>query len=71
MLLEGVPLGGASGDSSFGARASHCGGFSCCRAQALGTQTSVAAVCWLSCSVASFSVVLNLLVLNLKMFKLW
>ena len=24
-----------------GARASHCGGFSCCRARALGTQASV------------------------------
>ena len=56
---------------SCGAWASHCGGFSCCRAQALGTQTSVVAVCWLSCSVASCSIVLNLLVLNLKMFKLW
>ena len=28
---------------SWDARASHCGGFSCCRAQALGTQASVAA----------------------------
>ena len=25
-----------------GARASHCGGFSCCRAQALGARASVA-----------------------------
>ena len=25
-----------------GVRASHCGGFSCCRARALGTQASVA-----------------------------
>ena len=28
--------------------ASHCGGFSCCRAQALGTQASVVVVCELS-----------------------
>ena len=25
----------------YGAQASHCGGFSCCRAQALGTRASV------------------------------
>ena len=31
-----------------GAQASHCGGFSCCRAWALGTRTSVAVACWLS-----------------------
>ena len=30
------------------ARASHCGGFSCCRAQALGTRASVAVPCGLS-----------------------
>ena len=29
--------------SSGGVWASHCGGFSCCEAQALGTQASVAA----------------------------
>ena len=33
-----------------GARASHCGGFSSCRAQALGTQASVVVACGLSCS---------------------
>ena len=33
--------------SSCGAQASHCGGFSGCRAGALGTQASVAAVHWL------------------------
>ena len=31
-----------------GARASHCGGFSCCGAQALGAQASVVAACGLS-----------------------
>ena len=31
---------------------SHCGGFSCCRARALGTQASVVVVHRLSCSVA-------------------
>ena len=30
------------------ARASHCGGFSCCRAQALGTRASVVVACVLS-----------------------
>ena len=30
------------------ARASHCGGFSCCRAQPLGVQASVAVACGLS-----------------------
>lgn len=29
-----------------GARAFHCGGFFCCEAQAVGTQTSVAVACW-------------------------
>ena len=38
--------------SSCGARASHCGGFSCCRARALGTRTSVVVVRGLSCSEA-------------------
>ena len=28
-----------------GARASHCGGFSCCRAQALGARASVVVAC--------------------------
>ena len=31
-----------------GARASHCGGFSCCGAWALGTRASVVVVCGLS-----------------------
>ena len=35
-----------------GARASHCGGFSCCGAQALGTRASVVAAHRLSCSAA-------------------
>ena len=30
------------------AQASHCSGFSCCGAQALGTRASVVAACWLS-----------------------
>ena len=33
-----------------GGWASHCGGFSCCRAQALGRQASVAVAYGLSCS---------------------
>ena len=36
------------GYSSLGFMASHCGGFSCCGTQALGTQASVAAACGLS-----------------------
>ena len=35
-----------------GARASHCGGFACCRAQALGAQASEVVVHGLSCSAA-------------------
>ena len=31
-----------------GARASHCGGFSCCGARAPGTEASVAVACGLS-----------------------
>ena len=46
--------------SSMGAQASHCGGFSCCEARALGAQASVVAAPGLStgashglsCSVA-------------------
>ena len=34
--------------SRFGVRASHCGGFSCCRARTLGTWASVAGACGLS-----------------------
>ena len=33
---------------SCGARASHCGGFSCCGARALGVQASVVVACELS-----------------------
>ena len=35
-----------------GAQASHCGGFSCCGARALGTQASVVVAHGLSCSAA-------------------
>ena len=38
----------ALASSSCGVRASHCGGFSCCRAQALGTRASVVVACGLS-----------------------
>ena len=38
--------------SSFGARASHCGGLSCSRAQALGCVGLVAVARGVSCSVA-------------------
>ena len=38
--------------SSRGAWASHCNGFSCCGAQALGTQASEVTVYGLSCSIA-------------------
>ena len=34
--------------SSFGEQPSHCGGFSCCRAQVLGAQASAAVACGLS-----------------------
>ena len=34
----------SGGHSSHGAQASHCGGFSCCGARALGVQASVAVV---------------------------
>ena len=44
ITLFRIPLVAASGGySSSGVRASHCGAFSCCRAQALGTWASVAA----------------------------
>ena len=38
--------------SSCSARASHCGGFSCCEAQALGAQASVVVAHRVSCSMA-------------------
>ena len=41
-VAHGLSLVVASGDYSWcGARASHCGGFSCCGARALGTWASV------------------------------
>ena len=43
-----LQLRGVGATLRCGARASHCGSFSCCRAQALGTQPSVVAVCGLS-----------------------
>ena len=40
--MRGLSLVAASGATlRCGARASHCGGFSCCRAQALGARASV------------------------------
>ena len=50
LLRAGFSLVAASGGYTprCGARASHCGGFSCCRARALGTQASVVAVRGLS-----------------------
>ena len=46
------PVAASEGYSSCGARASHCGGFSCCRAQALGAWASaVAALKLRSCGV--------------------
>ena len=47
------PLVVASGGySSCGVRASHCSGFSCCRARALGMQASVVVAHGLSCPEA-------------------
>ena len=43
-----VQLRGAGATLGCGVQAFHCGGFSCCGAQALGTQTSVVVVCGLS-----------------------
>ena len=49
VAARGLSLVEASGATlRCGARASHCSGFSCCRAQALGTQASVVAACGLS-----------------------
>ena len=45
VAASGLSLTASSRDhSQFGAGASHCGGFSCCRAQGLSTQTSVIVV---------------------------
>ena len=50
VALRGLSLVVVSGGSSrSGARASHCGGFSWCRAQALGLWAVVAAAHGLSC----------------------
>ena len=53
VAAQGLSLVVASGSTlPCGAHASHCSGFSCCGAQALGTRTSVAAVLGLgSCSL--------------------
>ena len=57
--MRGLSLVVASGVFSllrstlrYGARASHCSGFSCCGARALGAQASVVVARGLSCSVA-------------------
>ena len=50
MLLRRLSLVAEDGgDSSCDARASHCGGFSCCKAQALGTWVSVVVARGLCC----------------------
>ena len=41
MRVVFLQLGRAGATLRCGARASHCGGFSCCRARALGAQASV------------------------------
>ena len=41
LLRAGFSLVGERGATLCGARASHCGGFSCCRARALGARASV------------------------------
>ena len=49
LLRAGFPLVAVSGSySSLGVWASHCGGFSCCRAWALGVRASVVVACGLS-----------------------
>ena len=51
-LLRELSLVAASGDySSCDVQASHYGGFSCCRAQVIGTQASVVVTHGLSCPV--------------------
>ena len=53
VAAHGLSLVVASGGySSSGAWASHCSGFSCCRARALGTRASVVVAHGLSCSAA-------------------
>ena len=49
VAVRGLSLVAASGATlRCSAWASHCGGFSCCRAQALGTQASVVVACGIS-----------------------
>ena len=49
VAARGLSLVAASGATlCCGARASHCGGFSCCGAQAVGARASVVVVCGLS-----------------------
>ena len=50
LLSNGLRRAGAT--LRCGAQASHCGGFSCCRARALGARASVVVECGLSCSAA-------------------
>ena len=45
-------VGGWGATLGCGAQASHCGGFSCCGAQALGVRASVVVAHGLSCSTA-------------------
>ena len=53
LLRAGFSLVAASGGTlGCGARASHCGGFSCCGSRALGAWASVAVARGLSCSAA-------------------
>ena len=47
VAAHGISLVAASG-GYFSARAAHCGGFSCCRAWALGMWASVVVACRLS-----------------------
>ena len=46
VAAHGLSLARASGATLHcGVRASHCGGFSCCRVRALGMQASVVVAC--------------------------
>ena len=48
VAARGLSLVGVSGPTlRCGARASHCGGFSCCRARAVGARASVIVACGL------------------------
>ena len=53
MAARGLSLAAASGATlRCGARASHCSGFSCCGARALGAQALVVVVHGLNCCTA-------------------